>query len=127
MSKDIALGVFFTQTSLFISRETESFNYPFRNVLNDFTHYDIMIMVEEACIRCNKIHFSLDKVYVPLIESSFTCKELKIVMSNPYFLDKTQFWMNRQKIDKQAIINIYDNHTHDEVIESKLSFSDLYF
>ena len=115
---DILLGIFWTETFTHVHRQGNIQIYPF---YDNPPIVSVMEEVEFACRDAEKISFVLDGLYLPLSDNSYSCKELKMILKEG-FVGKVQFWLNKQKIPTEKVIDLIR-----KVKEEKLTFDHINF
>lgn len=108
---NILLGIYRTPTFTELLKNSSYHTYPFSELLTDWDYcinLGIIDLVAMACSHCNVIHFSLDKIILPIeLAESYTCHELLLILRNPKFLDKTIFYLDNKKLSKSEFEEWY--------------------
>lgn len=111
MTKNIILGIYGMSQFYDAQKLYDCYEYPFPNVIDENLFafsYGIMKVVSIALSRCDKCYFILDEIRVPLNpETSFTCRELRYVLNNPFIMDKITFLLNSEVVNKEYVIDNY--------------------
>lgn len=109
----IILGLFDNPYFDKIKKETKSLSFfEFCTVLEnqDFEVKSVKESVYNAMICCKKIVFLLDMVTKPLSEESITCWELRTVLNQEEFFNKTIFYKEGQIIKNQDVYETYNEY-----------------
>lgn len=98
----IKLGIF---TKLYSAEYSSLPGLMFSEFVQHYKLFHIAHNVE-SCVKyvaekADKINFVLDGIQIPINScKSLTCLELAIILENPKFLKKTQFYHKRKKVDR---------------------------
>lgn len=109
----IILGLFDNPYFDKIKKETKSLSFfEFCTVLEnqDFEVKSVKESVYNAMICCKKIVFLLDMITKPLSEESITCWELRTVLNQEKFFNKTIFYKEGQIIKNQDVYETYNEY-----------------
>jgi hypothetical protein len=110
--KRIILGVF-GQSFNNTRAKTDSLGYAQFSVIIEREHNEFylnsssMEMIEYVVNDSEEIIFALDHIRIPLSIESFTCRELKLILRNEEYLNKTRFFINLEEVDKNKVKETY--------------------
>ncbi len=119
----IMLGVF---GDYFERMETE-FGWISYDRFNEFIFPltgNVIDRVSQACEAADEINFLLDRVMLPLnSKESYTCGELEIILDRDSFLEKTQFWLRGEEVDRDKVLEIMQNVKDDTLMFDHINFN----
>lgn len=95
LEKTNALG--YAQFSEIVEREHEDF----------YHNSSIMEMVEYVVNDSEEVIFALDHIRLPLSIECFSCRELRLILRNQEYFNKTKFLLNLEEVDKQKVKETY--------------------
>lgn len=106
---NILLGIYRTPTFREQLKDSSLQTYPFSELLTDWDHYmpknGIIDLVAMACSHCDIIYFVLDEIRLPLSDIPYTCNELKMILRNKRFLNKTIFILDNKELTNEEFDN----------------------
>jgi len=113
MKKGIVLGLFDTQAFNNYANKEENSAYPFRknNVIDKSDWFDgntVLDVVAYALENCDICYFILDGMELPISfnREGFTNKELKLVLNNEKFYNKTIFIRNKSIYELEDVLKL---------------------
>lgn len=95
-------------------------SYPFPR-LDCYVDAYYLYNVEEAIKMSTGVNVILDGVSLPLSAASCTCEEIDMIMADQDFLDKTQFWLNCKKLDKDWVLSMINKKHWHTILFSQLN------
>ncbi len=133
---EIILGVFYTDTFRHIKdwHNVEEFE-DFYNFQDDMSPYYRMFtgkydcpttiaQVYKASVEATKIHFCLDKLMLPLNQTSVTCAELEMLMEKQ-LIGKVQFWLNKRKVSTEKVLALIETVKAEQLTFDHINFESI--
>jgi len=107
---NILLGIYNTSTFKRTLNSSHS-TFPFSEVISNWDqvfNWGVIPVVKLACQECSLIYFVLDDIKFPLqTKISYTCAELKYILSTPRILNKTIFILNGDELTDEQFNTWY--------------------